>query len=191
MQKWLVCICLIWLSKTGFSQDTLNIIPWEQAVKMPVDSVFAIDASHQKWDSLPSELYRFTQLKYLDISKNKLVELPNELRAFQQLRVLDASRNKLSGAPVAVCQLSHLKRLHIGRNNYSSLPACIGYLTELAVLDIWDNPIGSLPEELLKLTHLKKVDMQGIMLSPSFQDRWVKAMPNVKWYFDAPCHCVE
>ena len=46
-------------------------------------------------------------------------------------------------------------------------------------------------DELLKLQKLKAVDMRSIMLSPGFQSKWQDRMPQVTWYFDAPCHCVD
>ena len=61
----------------------------------------------------------------------------------------------------------------------------------LKVLDIWDNPINTLPEEISNLKKLEAVDMRAIMLGPHFQQKWQESMPQVKWYFDPPCHCVE
>ncbi len=188
MQKWLVLCCFVYLLYSSHAQTQLQIIPWETAKTMPVDSVFAIDASHLKWDSLPKELFAFRSLKYLNISRNKLVSLPMELGSLKQLTTIDASRNRISTSPIVICQLPELRKLLISRNDIASLPACVGYLQ---VLDIWDNPINELPIELAQIEGMKKIDMRGIQLSPGFQDKWQKTMPWVKWYFDAPCHCVD
>lgn len=190
MQRWLVLFCLIW-QITCNAQDTLRVFSWESALNANRDSVFAIDASQLKWEVIPAELYEFKQLRFLNLSKNKLSELPLALGELKQLKVLDATKNKITSSPIVICQLPNLRKLHLARNKISSLPACIGFLSELTVLDIWDNPIGELPDELLKLQKLKAVDMRSIMLSPGFQSKWQDRMPQVTWYFDAPCHCVD
>ena len=110
---------------------------------------------------------------------------------FKSLKTLDVTKNNIDNSPIVVCQMPKLQKLHLARNKISSLPACIGYLTDLRVLDIWDNPINILPEEILSLKKLEAVDMRSIMLGPQFQQKWQESMPQVKWYFDPPCHCVE
>ena len=117
----------------------------------------------------------------IDASKLKWEQIPEKLYSFKNLE----------NAPIVICQLPKLQKLHLARNKISSLPACIGYLSELRVLDIWDNPINILPEEVSNLKKLEAVDMRAIMLGPHFQQKWQESMPQVKWYFDPPCHCVE
>jgi Leucine-rich repeat (LRR) protein len=189
--KLLPVLIFLCLANCLSAQDTLKIYRWEQVQKANPDTILAIDASKLKWDRIPEKLYSFKNLKYLNISKNKLEELPHEMGVFKELKTLDATKNEINQSPIVICQMPKLQRLHLARNEISSLPACIGYLSELKVLDIWDNPINVLPEELLNLKKLEAVDMRSIMLGPQFQQRWLEGMPQVKWYFDAPCHCVE
>ncbi len=190
MQHWRV---LIWLLFLNASLQAQQVVPvrWEKALTMPVDSVVAIDASHLKWDTIPTQLYQFIHLTYLDLSKNRLKVLPLELGQLKQLTVFKAEKNKLAGAPIVMCQLTQLQKIYLGENDLSAIPDCFGYLHELKVLDIWDNAIGSLPESILQLKALKYVDMRGILLTPKFQDQWLKSMPNVTWQFDPPCHCAD
>src|SRR3990167_5281695 len=142
---------LLWFSFTMcfgsqlVAQDSLRIYTWEEALLAPKDSVFRLDASKQKWEELPAELFAFTHLKSLDISKNKLTTLPAEMNVFTELRTLDAGKNKLQEFPVAICSLTQLKKIMLNRNYITSLPSCIGYFSQLKVLDLWDNPIESLP----------------------------------------------
>lgn len=189
--KLLLVITFLYACNFLYAQDTLKIYRWEEVQKANPDTILAIDASKLKWEKIPENLYSFKNLKYLNISKNKLKELPLEMGVFKQLKTLDATKNSIDAAPIVICQLPKLQRLHVARNKISSLPACIGYLTDLKVLDIWDNPINILPEELLNLKKLEAVDMRSIMLGPRFQQKWEQSMPQVKWYFDPPCHCVE
>lgn len=189
--KLLPALIFLCITNLSFSQDTLKIYRWEVIQKANPDTILAIDASKLKWEQIPEKLYTFKNLKYLNISKNKLKDLPLEMGVFKSLKTLDATKNDLSGAPIVICQLPKLQRLHLARNGISSLPACIGYLADLKVLDIWDNPINVLPEEILSLKKLEAVDMRGILLGPRFQQKWEESMTQVKWYFDAPCRCVE
>jgi Leucine-rich repeat (LRR) protein len=189
--KLLLAITFLLLCNGLSAQDTLRIYRWEDIQKANPDTVYGIDASKLKWEEIPEKLYTFKNLKYLNISKNKLKELPLEMGVFKALKTLDASKNDIDSAPIVMCQLPKLQRLHLARNRIASLPACIGYLTDLKVLDIWDNPINQLPEEVLLLKKLEIVDMRGVMLGPGFQRQWQESMPQVKWYFDPPCHCVE
>lgn len=191
MLKWLNLLCILSIAPLSKAQDSLKIIPWELAVDASPDTVFAIDASHLKWETIPTELYAFKNLTYLDISRNKLKELPDELGKLNKLTKLNATKNQMTGGLPVICQLTQLKHLAIARNQFTMMPECVGFLADLQVLDIWDNPITSLPDELMKCKKLKAVDMRGILLTPSFQEKWQKQMPDVTWFFDAPCHCVE
>jgi len=189
--KLLPVLIFLCLTNLSFAQDTLKIYRWEQVQKANPDTILAIDASKLKWEQIPAKLYTFKNLKYLNLSKNKLAELPNEMGVFKALKTLDVTKNEIDNAPIVICQMPKLQKLHLARNQISSLPACIGYLSELKVLDIWDNPINTLPEEISNLKKLEAVDMRSIMLGPHFQQKWQEGMPQVKWYFDPPCHCVE
>jgi hypothetical protein len=191
MKKTLVLCLLLWFSGQAFAQDTTRVYTWEEALKAPRDSVYRIDASKHKWTVLPAELFTFTKLHYLNLSKNNLKDLPMEIGVFRQLRVIDVSRNKLDTFPVSLCQMTHVKKLLLSRNLIPSIPACIGYFSQLTVLDIWDNPLTTLPEELAKVKTLRTVDMRGILFNAAFQEKWVTWMPDVKWYFDPPCNCLE
>ncbi|MDH4473702.1 MAG: leucine-rich repeat domain-containing protein [Fluviicola sp.] len=197
MKKTLGLSLLLWFSYTlCFStqlaaQDSIRIYTWEEALLAPKDSVFRLDASKQKWEELPAELFTFTHLKSLDISKNKLTSLPAEMSVFKELRTLDAGKNKLKEFPVAICPLTQLKKLMLNRNYITTLPACIGYFSQLKVLDLWDNPIESLPSELSKVTSLEVVDLRGILFNQAFQDKWREELPQTKWYFDLPCKCLD
>jgi len=191
MNSKLVLFLLLCLSLQLKAQDSLKIFSWEEALQAPRDSVFAIDASRLKWESVPAELYTFTKLKRLDLSRNKLTSIPADFGAFKELKVIDLSRNKLVNFPVALCQLTTVRKLLLSRNLMTTLPECIGYFKDLTVLDLWDNPIETLPEQLSKLTMLKTVDLRGILFNKKFQEGWRAKMPGTNWLFDAPCECIQ
>lgn len=191
MKKLLLLFLLSFSLGQSFGQEGMKVFSWEEAIKMNPDSVFAIGASKMKWENVPDEMKAFSSLRYLNLSKNKLVTIPDYLSGFSKLKVLDLTKNQLLSFPVVLCKMPQIQKLHLARNKIEMVPSCIQYMTGLKVLDIWDNPLTSLPEEFALLGNLTAVDMRGIMLAADFQEKWMKRMPNVKWFFETPCHCVD
>lgn len=192
MWKLPILCLLLFSSLFSYSAiDSLKVYSWSEALKSPIDSVYAIDASKLNWKEIPQELYKFKHLHSLNLSKNKLAYIPDSIGVFSQLKTLDLTKNKLLEFPIALCQLTRLKKLVLARNGITSIPACIGFFKQLKVLDLWDNPLKGLPDELQQLSNLKFVDLRGILFNAAFQEKWTLAMPNVKWMFDAPCNCLN
>ncbi len=190
--KKLLLLFLLSFSIGGITaQEGVKIYTWEEALKVNPDSVFAIDASKMKWDNVPDEMKAFTALRYLNVSKNKLTTIPEYFATFSRLKVLDLTKNQILSFPIVLCKMPQIQKLHLARNKIEMIPSCIQYMNELKVLDIWDNPLSGLPEEFALLGNLVAVDMRGIMLPADFQEKWIKRMPQVKWYFEVPCHCVD
>ncbi|MFN6075181.1 MAG: leucine-rich repeat domain-containing protein [Fluviicola sp.] len=191
LERYFLIYSILFLSFLSNAQDSLKVYKWNEVKKANSDTVFAIDASGLKWDSLPKELYRFTELKYLNISKNKITNLPIELGQLKKMEVFIANKNKILNTPLFICQMPNLRRLLISRNQITRLPDCIGLLKKLAIIDIWDNPIAALPEDLVNCSSLRLVDLRGIMFNAKFQEKWTLALPNVNWKFDPPCNCLD
>lgn len=191
MLKWLSIVCCIILSSNSYGQDSLKVVSWETALKSNPDSVVAIDASHLKWETIPSDLYKFRNLRYLNLSRNKLTVIPDEFKAFSNLRWLSLERNKITEGLGVLCTLTSLRYLDIGKNEFTVIPPTIGNLKSLEVFILWSNPVDELPEELMQCPNLKTVDMRAILTTGAFQEQWTKQMPKVNWQFDAPCHCVD
>ena len=191
MLKWLSIVCSIILSNNAFSQDSLRIVRWERAIGANPDTIFGIDASHLKWETIPADLYKFKNLRYLNLSRNKLTVIPDEFQALSNLRWLSLERNKFSEGIGNIFTLTALKYLDIGKNEFASIPATISNLKNLEVFILWSNPVDELPLELVQCANLKTVDMRAILTNASFQTAWTDRMPKVNWQFDSPCHCVD
>ncbi len=189
MKRIFVLILLLW-SSAILAQD-VKMFTWEEALSANPGSVFGITFEKLKLKSLPDELERFHQLKYLNISKNKLTRLPSYIGEMKNLIHLNAERNQLDIFPIVVCRLESLRELIINRNSITELPSCIEYASKLEYIDIYDNPIIHLPESLDNLNELKKIDFTGIRFSPKFQKSWMNRLPNVELIFDAPCDCMN
>lgn len=193
MLKWLSIVCCIILGNNTVNaqHDSLKVISWENALKANPDTVFAIDASHLKWESIPEELYKFRNLRYLDLSRNKLTMIPDQFREFKNLRWFSVERNKIKDGLGNIFTLLQIKYLNIGKNEFESIPSTIGNLKDLEVFILWSNPVTELPMELTQCTKLKMVDMRSVLTSATFQTSWNDRMPKVNWQFDSPCHCAE
>lgn len=174
-----------------YQVENVVVYSWEEAKNANPDTIFGISFSKLKLIKLPDELRLFKRLKVLDLSKNKLVKLPDFIDEFPFLEDLSLEKNKLVYFPVRVCKDTSLRFLRLGKNLFETLPNSIELLTKLEYLDLYDTPVGSFPETLVKLTGLKEIDLTGIRFSASFQESWIKKLPNTNFIFDSPCDCFD
>lgn len=188
------CIFVIFLLvfvSSASGQTEYKIYTWDELVGCSPDTVYAISFRKQKLDSLPSGLFEFRNLMYLDLEKNKLTELPNQLTHLTSLQHLNLGKNKYTVFPLSICQLKNLRSLKFNQNEISYLPESIGDLGQLEELDLFKNPIRKLPESLTQLKKLKLLELRNIKFSPEFQDKWLSALPDTKILFDPPCDCMK
>jgi Leucine-rich repeat (LRR) protein len=176
------------LSIDAFGQKNKLYTSLEEALAAPADSVYRLDLSKQKLDSLPQEVMTFKNLRELHLEKNRLTSLPDNFY-FEDLRILDISKNKLENFPEALCKVPSLRRLYISKNKIDSLPDCIGNMSDLIELDAWFNPIDYLPESLTQLRNLRSLDLRGMNFTNEFQQKWQEKLPWVKIEFDLGCDC--
>ena len=185
-----VGIFLLWFSSTSYAQSS-KVYSWEEVLNANPDTIFSISFEKMKLEVLPDQLRRFHKLNYLNLSKNKIEKLPDYIGDFQNLNEIDLGRNKLSNFPIQFCRMKSLKRVILNRNSIEIVPECIDGITNLEYLDLYDCPIKSLPSSLASMKNLKEIDFSGIRFSPTFQDAWLKKLPNVKLVFDPPCDCMD
>jgi Leucine-rich repeat (LRR) protein len=170
-----------------FSQS----VQWEEALKQDPKKVLSLDCSGQKWDSLPLEIFLFTNLKELDLSKNKLSQLPEKFNSFQAIEKLDLGRNKFENFPLVICQFPHLKTLHLDRNQITLLPEQIADLQALEYLDLYANGIEQFGEGIFLLPALKVLNIEGVMYGTVFAKQFMARLPQTKVLIDPPCKCLD
>lgn len=189
----ILCVCFLFsLNLTSFAQEQ-ELYEWEelrQLVHNP-DTIYRISFRKQKMDSLPQEIFRYKNLKELDLSKNHLTRLPLEFASFEKLEKLNLERNHLDLFPIVFCRMSILKNVNLGMNQIEVIPICIEGMAQLEKLYLYDNPISALPEEIILLKSLRYLDLGGIRFSPQFQETWIENLPQTKVDFDAPCDCMK
>lgn len=167
------------------------VYDWEVAKNANPDTIFGISFAKLKLDQLPTELATFKKLRKLNLEKNKLTEIPDFIADFKELEELNAGKNKLETFPIQICRMNSVKRLILNRNNFEIIPDCIQYSSELRYLDLYDCPLKGLPNTLTELKYLEEIDLSGIRFSPTFQESWLKKLPNTKLIFDPPCDCMD
>ena len=183
----IVLLCYLLTFNLIFSQG----IKWEEALKQDPKTVISLDCSGQKWDSLPLEIFRFTNLKELNLSKNKLSQIPPQFNTFQAIEKLDLGRNKFDIFPLSVCTLSKLKILLLDRNKLTRLPEQITDLHALEYLDLYANGIEYFGEGIYMLPSLRILNIEGTMYGTVFAKQLLSRLPNTKVLIDPPCKCLD
>ena len=102
--KNLLVIFLLLFSFLSYSQE-YRIYLWDEVQNTSPDTIFGIDLSRLKLDSIPIELSKFKELKYLDVSKNKLSNLPDFISGLDSLEILNAGKNRFEVFPIVLIQL--------------------------------------------------------------------------------------
>lgn len=177
--------------KAVYTQEVVRVYSWDKVFNANPDTVYGIELSGRKLETLPEELKKFTNLKVLDVSRNKLTQLPEFIEDYGSLEQLDISRNKLEIFPLVITRVKTLKSLKANRNDFDRLPDAIRYNTQLEYIDFWDTPVSGFPDGFFTLSKLKKVDLSGIRFGPTFQRSLSERMPWVEFVMDEPCDCME
>lgn len=176
---------------TSAQKGEVKTYTLDEALAANPDTIFALNLSHMKLDTVPASVAKFTRLNYLDLSKNKLSKLPDFLADLEYLKTVNISKNKFDIFPLVLTRIDSLTVLLANRNQFDRLPESIGYCKNLEELDFWETPIMSIPESFYSLSKLKKLDLQGIKYSPAFQKKLQDRLPNVEILLDSPCDCME
>jgi Leucine-rich repeat (LRR) protein len=188
MKQIALTFLVLLLNFNSFGQRDQIFKSIEDALTVPVDSVFRIDLSGNRLKTIPTALMQFKNLIELDLSRNKLTALPEDF-LFPNIEVLNLTKNDFEVFPEAICSNTSLRQLLMGKNKLSTLPTCIGNLTDLVTLDIWFNQVIDLPESLTQLKKLKTIDFRGMNYNDDFQKKWIDLLPWVKLEFEIGCDC--
>ena len=143
-----------------------------------------------KGDSLPDELFQFTNLQELVVSRCKLSVLNTRIGELTNLQRLDVSVNHLVVLPESIGRLVHLKELIINRNIIAALPESIGNLESLEYIDAWSNPLYVLPEGISALKYtLKELDLRQVELRDEELEAMEKLLPGTTIQYTSTCDC--
>ena len=190
--KKLFALIFLLLSFLNYAQlNHGKIYMWNEVSGANPDTIHAISFEKYKVDSLPKELWNFTNLTYLNLEKNQLSHLPEELANLGQLTELNISKNKFTIFPLIICQLPKLQKLNASRNRIGSIPNQIANCQHLQLLDFYDNIIEDFGTGIFSLVELKTLNIEGVMYGTNFADDLKRKLPNVHILLDPPCKCLN
>uniref|UniRef100_A0A8C7AKG3 PH domain leucine-rich repeat-containing protein phosphatase 2 n=1 Tax=Neovison vison TaxID=452646 RepID=A0A8C7AKG3_NEOVI len=135
---------------------------WQrQASKVVSQRISTVDLSCYSLEEVPEHLFYSQDITYLNLRHNFMqLERPgglDTLYRFSQLKGLNLSHNKLGLFPVLLCEISTLTELNLSCNGIHDLPSQIGSLLNLQTLCLDGNFLTTLPEELGNLQQLSSL----------------------------------
>lgn len=146
------------LTFLGISSNQMTDLPSE----LDQIKVAGLDLSNNKFESVPSSVFRMSNLKSLRITFCPLKSLPPSISEAKKLETLRIEyTTEILSLPTEIDGLESLKRLSIANTRLANLPASIGELTNLEVLDLAQVGLPALPLEIGNLKNLKALDVTG------------------------------
>uniref|UniRef100_A0A673VDD1 PH domain leucine-rich repeat-containing protein phosphatase 2 n=1 Tax=Suricata suricatta TaxID=37032 RepID=A0A673VDD1_SURSU len=135
---------------------------WQrQASKVVSQRISTVDLSCYSLEEVPEHLFYSQDITYLNLRHNFMqLDRPgglDTLYRFSQLKGLNLSHNKLGLFPVLLCEISTLTELNLSCNGFHDLPSQIGNLLNLQTLCLDGNFLTTLPEELGNLQQLSSL----------------------------------
>jgi len=142
-------------------------------------------------DEAPDELFRLTNLEYLDISENEIGNngdfgyklgylMTSSIGAMVNLRVFSMANNNLGG-PISphLAKCKRLEELHLAGNDFiDGIPSEVGQLRELKVFDLSNNGDlgGSIPSVLGELSNLETLNLKNTGLAGTIPEELGRLM---------------
>ena len=141
-------------------------------------------------DSLPEELFQFTELRELTVKGRKLCRLNQNIGKLTHLQYLNIDHNQLLRLPETIGNLTDLRTLIISRNILEELPESIGNLHRLALIDAWGNPLYVLPHSISNISNtLQVLDLRQVPLTKWEYEAMEQLLPNTDIKFTDICEC--
>lgn len=162
----------------------------KEAMQNP-EKVIKLKLRNKKLKKIPNEVFKLTNLQYLDLSKSNIKEIPEEIELLTHLQVLILSKNDIETLPKTIGNLKQLRVLNLSQNKLIALPPQIGMLENLEKMDLWSNNIEVFPLEFKNLKHLKTLDLRVIVINDKEQKRIETLLPDTKIYFSPGCKCAH
>ncbi|XP_071486658.1 caspase-2-like [Diadema antillarum] len=142
---------------TTENQETIQVLGIAPYIGSSRD--MRLDLNYRNIQRLPYDLFKLTDLHWLNLNVNKLSELPEEFGALKHLKWLYLETNLFEHFPDVLCELKELIRLYLSDNSLKLIPRDICKLTNLRWLDLsdnsfWEFPLGLCDKSLSNLERL-------------------------------------
>lgn len=115
----------------------------------------------------PISIYKFTNLKILNLRSAELTALPAGISALIHLEELNLANNQLTHLPADIGNCSSLRLLDINTNRLKDLPKDLGGLNKLERLQINHNFLKYWPNTLASLASLEHLELSFNELAPT------------------------
>ncbi|XP_003633826.3 disease resistance protein RPM1 isoform X2 [Vitis vinifera] len=124
-----------------------------------------LDLENTKLKTLPDEVGKLVNLRYLGVRHSQINELPESIRNLRNLQTLDISCSgnefELSNGVLNLAQLRHLKMCRTVNNGEVRVPRGISRLRNLQTLEgIYAG--GGIAKELGNMTQLRSLDVRSV-----------------------------
>ncbi|MDD3303056.1 MAG: hypothetical protein PHN31_05885, partial [Candidatus Gracilibacteria bacterium] len=146
--------------------NTVVEIDWYGGPSIPtgiwkLTNLEGLRLSYNSLETIPNELGNLTGLKSLTLNDNQLNSLPSSIGNLTNLEGLYISNNMITSLPTEIGNLTYLVNLISSNNNLSSLPSSFGNLVNLSNLRLNDNSLTILPDEMGNLTKLLTLNLMN------------------------------
>jgi len=99
-----------------------------------------IDLSGKGLSTIPSDVFKRTDIVELDVSRNSIKgAIQGEIRLLKNLKVLNASNNQMTGVPAEIGQLDNLEILDLSNNKITGLPLELSNLKGIRTINLSGN----------------------------------------------------
>jgi Leucine-rich repeat (LRR) protein len=182
MKSYVLLPFLFFINANLHSQDTVYYDISE--IRTSNDMVFCLQLRTINSDRFPVEIFKFQNLRSLDISMNSLVNLPDNIDTLKYLESLTLTFTKITTLPNRIGNLHNIKEIILIGSRINALPESIGNLTNLETLNLSFCPIGVLPKSIFNLQKLKmlildyKADSSESLFSKEDQTEIKQRLPH-------------
>jgi len=129
------------------------------------EEILNLNLSYLKYKELPNELFKFSNLEYLNLSGNRFKnfeKLFEDLSKFKKLKILILDRTNMRKVPSNISILQNLEVLFIGTNGLKTLTEELPKLRKLKLLSVRGNSmLTDLPEAIGNLKCLERLDISA------------------------------
>lgn len=117
-----------------------------------------LDLKNFGLDSIPSEIFKYEQLVFVDLSndsycddenKNSITEIPDEIYKLKNLVTLNVANNTINKISETISSLKKLKNLNLANNQLHYISPQIANMPSLQNLHLEGNPFEMLPPEII------------------------------------------
>jgi Leucine-rich repeat (LRR) protein len=155
-------------SKTAVKEADLSDLP----------SLKVLDLSELRYKTIPSAVFKLTNLKQLYFAYNELETLPSDMANLKELEYLNLDGNRLVTLGENLAPLTNIRWLRLNGNRLKDLPQSISAMASLQRIYLKNNRMKEVPECLKGMQLLEDISLDGNVAITEIPD-WVVELPSL------------